>query len=106
MAKTYPFSVQKHAHDIEFYRNRLLNTMSDMESGEIPMDAEKYDQMYDFCHGELEELYEAMFDSRDGKVVYLSGKQIALAKEIVAWASNTRAGSLIKVGKTQYLQYC
>lgn len=46
MAKTYYFSVRKHAHDIEFYRNRLFNTMKDMESGEIPMDKKRYDRIY------------------------------------------------------------
>lgn len=106
MEKTYPFSVAKHAHDIEFYRNRLYNTMCDMESGEIPMDGKRYDRIYDFYHGELEELYEMMFNSRDGRVAYLTGKQIGLAKKIVHWASESRANSLIKTGKTRYLQYC
>ena len=106
MAKTYYFSVRKHAHDIEFYRNRLFNTMCDMENGTIPMDTKRYDRIYDFYHGELEELYEMMFASRDGITVQLTGKQIALAKRIVFWASEQRAGSLIRAGKTEYLQYC
>ena len=38
MAKLYPFSVQKHAHDIEFRKNRVWNTLRDMESGEVPWD--------------------------------------------------------------------
>lgn len=106
MAKTYPFSVQKHAHDIEFYRNRLFNTMCDMESGEIPMDTKRYDRIYDFYHGPLEELYEMMFTSRDGKTVQLTGKQIGLAKKIVVWASETRARSCIERGRLDLLQYC
>ncbi len=104
--KKYPFSIQKHAHSIEFYHNHLFNTMKAMENGEIPMDEVRHDQMYDFYHGELRELYEAMFDSRDGKIVYLTGKQIGLAKKIVIWASEQRANSLIRAGKTQYLRYC
>ena len=104
--KKYPFSIQKHAHDIEFYRNRLYNTMCDMESGEIPMDAERFDRIYDFYHNELEELYCAMFDSRDGRIVYLTGKQIGLAKRIVFWASEQRAKSCIESGKLDYLKYC
>lgn len=104
--KTYPFSVQKHAHSIEFYRNHILNTISDAESGEIQMDREKLDNLYAFAHGPLEELYEAMFNSRDGKIVYLTGKQIGLAKKIVFWASERRASSLISAGKLDYLQYC
>ena len=105
-AKTYPFSVQKHAHDIEYYHNHLYCLMRDMESGEIPMDSARYDRIFEFFYGELMELYEMMFNSRDGRVVYLTGKQIGLAKKIVIWASERRADSLIKSGKTEYLQYC
>lgn len=104
--KTYPFSVQKHAHDIELYRNHLYSTMRDMEDGEIAWDDKFVDWYEAFYYGDLQDLYEMMFSSRDGRVVYLTGKQIGLAKEIVTWASNRRAASLIKAGKTQYLQYC
>lgn len=104
--KTYPFSVQKYAHSIEFYYNRLYNVMAAMDSGEIPMDNDRYDRIYNLYYGDLMELYEAMFNSRDGRVVYLTGKQIGLAKKIVAWASEQRACSLIKSGKVEYLRYC
>lgn len=90
MSKTYPFSVRKHAHDIELYHNRLYNTMCDMQSGEIPMDAARYDKIHDMFYGPLMELYEMMFTSRDGVVVYLTGPQISLAKKIVFWAANYR----------------
>lgn len=40
--KSYPFSLQKHAHSIELYYNHVKNTLADMESGEIPMDAARY----------------------------------------------------------------
>lgn len=106
MEKKYPFSTAKHAHDIEFYRNRLFNTMYAMESGEIPMDAKRYDRIHDMYYGELEELYNAVcYNTRDGRISYLTGKQIGLAKKIVFWASEQRANSLIEAGKTQYLQY-
>lgn len=105
MEKKYPFSVEKHAHDIELYHNRLYNTMYEMEAGEIPMDREKYDKMSNLYYGELSELYEMMFNSRDGRVVYLTGKQIGLAKEIVAWAAEVRTDSLLKSAKGKYIQY-
>ena len=104
--KLYPFSVQKHAHDIELYRNRLFNTMHDMESGEIPMDAARYDRIYDFYYGQLEELYNMMWATRDGRIVYLTGEQISLAKRIVFWASEQRASSLVRAGKLDYIKYC
>lgn len=106
MEKIYPFSIAKHAHDIEYYYNHLYNVMRDMESGEIPMDNKRYDKISNLYYGDLRELYEMMFNSRDGRIVYLTGKQIGLAKKIVHWASESRANSLIKAGKTQYLQYC
>lgn len=104
--KTYPFSVRKHAHDIEFYRNRLFNTMHDMEMGEIPMDTKRYDRIYEMYYGDLEELYSMMFASRDGITVQLTGKQIGLAKKIVIWASETRAQSCIERGRLDLLKYC
>lgn len=104
--KTYPFSVAKHAHDIEYYHNHLFNTLSDMESGEIPMDAARYDKIHDMYYGPLMELYEMMFTSRDGRIVYLTGPQLALAKRIVFWASESRAQHVIESGKLRNLRYC
>ncbi len=104
--KLYPFSVAKHAHDIEYYHNHLYCTMRDMEDGDIPFDSERYDKMHDLYYGDLWELYAAMFDSSDGHLVYLTGKQIALAKKIVFWASDRRASHLVDAKKTEYLQYC
>lgn len=105
MEKKYPFSVEKHAHDIELYHNRLYNTLYEMEVGEIPMNREEYDRLSDLYYGELQGLYDMMFQSHDGRVVYLTGKQICLAKEIVAWAAEARANSLLKAGKGPYIQY-
>lgn len=103
--KTYPFSLG-HAHSIEFYYNHVKNTLADMESGEIPMDAERYDRLSDFLEEQLRPLYVEMFNSRDGRLVYLTGPQIGLAKKIVAWARDRRAACMIAAGKTDYLQYC
>lgn len=103
--KLYPFSVQKHAHDIEYRRNRLYCEMRDIETGEIEADAETLERIYEKYQA-VTELLEAVLSSRNGRVAYLTGAQIGLAKECVAWASNSRANNLIKAGKTQYLQYC
>ena len=105
MEKTYPFSLPKHAHDIEFYRNRLSCIMYDMESGEIPMDKARYDRIYDMYYGPLEDLMNAIYGSRS-PIAQLTGPQIGLAKEIVAWASETRAASCIKRGRFDLLKYC
>ncbi|MBP3653186.1 MAG: hypothetical protein J6J78_08990 [Clostridia bacterium] len=103
--KKYPFSVRKHAHDIEFRINRVWLEMHDMESGEIEWDEATYDKL-DKLHDDLLALRDSIMYNGDGYVAFLTGKEIGLAKETVAWASGTRANSLIKAGKTQYLQYC
>lgn len=101
--KKYPFSAAKHAHDIEFYHNRLFNTMCEMESGDIPMDKKKYEWMLD-VYDKVDELREQMCGC--APVVYLTGKQIGLAKQIVMWASEERASICIKNGRYDLLQYC
>lgn len=93
--KMYSFSVQKHAHDIHLYRNTLYSKMCDMENGDIDRDDDFIEWYNKFYFGDLEELYLKMFDSRDGRIVYLTGKQIALAKEIVLWAGNRRENALM-----------
>lgn len=103
--KTYPFSLSKHAHDIELYHNRLFNTMCDMESGEIPMDAARYNEIHDMYYGPLQDLMNAIYGSRS-PIAQLTGPQIGLAKEIVAWASETRAASCIERGRFDLLKYC
>ena len=50
MAKTYPFSAAKHAHDIVFYANRLFNTMAAMDANEIPYDADRYKRIEDMYY--------------------------------------------------------
>lgn len=103
--KKYPFSVQKHAHDIEYRKNKVWNTLRDMESGEIPWDDKEYDRLQDLLD-QLRGLLDVVQFGGNGYVVYLTGKQIGLAKECVAWASESRANSLIAAGKAQYLKYC
>lgn len=103
-SKKYPFSVQKHAHDIEFRMNRCWNILRDMEMGDAPWDDAKYDSI-DKLHDKLQSLLDSVMYNGDGRVAWLTGPEIALAKETVAWAQETRAATLIANGKTQYLQY-
>ena len=105
MAKTYPFSIAKHGHDIELYHNRLFNTMCDMENGEIPMDAARHNRIHDMYYGLLMELMEAINGSYS-PIAQLTGPQIGLAKKIVFWASETRANSCIERGRLDLVKYC
>ena len=88
-SRLYPFSTQKHAHDIEFALNRAHNTMHDMEMGEMPSTPKDYKAVCRHCD-ELEDLLSAVLDSRDGKICWLTGIQLSLAREIVAWAYQQR----------------
>lgn len=102
--KRYPFSAAKHAHDIEFYHNYLRNVAYDMESGEIPWDEARYDRITAMLDGDLLELqYEF---TGCPPVVYLTGKQIGLAKKIVAWASEKRCATCIEHGRYDLIKYC
>lgn len=104
--KRYPFSAAKHAHDIEFYHNRLWLTAREMECGEIPMDKARYERITKMLDGDLRELQNAMSGACCCPVIYLTGKQIGLAKKIVAWASETRAQTCIKNGRYDLVKYC
>lgn len=104
--KRYPFSAAKHAHDIEFYANRLWLTMRAMEDGETPMDVARYNRINDMYYGPLNDLRQAFCGAACCPVIYLTGKQIALAKKIVIWASNTRAETCIANGRSDLVKYC
>lgn len=91
--KLYPFSLQKHAHDVDFARNRAKNIKSDIESGELKATDAEYD---DVCIkiDKLTDLLLAVTDSRDGRVAWITGEQMGLAKEMIAWADCERAARM------------
>ena len=89
--KLYPFSTTKHAHDIEYRRNRAFIEMREWEEDLTRKDEDTYDKLCKL-HDDLTELLEAVLYNGNGRVCYLTGKQIGLAKECVMWAANRRAG--------------
>ena len=97
MQKRYPFSVHKHAHDIEFRRNRVKNTIDACHMGEIFYTSENLQKLY-VLEEKLTDLLLAVM-SGNGIVCYLTGEQIALAKESVLWANETRAETQRKKGR-------
>jgi hypothetical protein len=110
--KTYPFSTAKHAHDIEFFRNRLLNRMGDMECGfdsegnDVAWDKDAYEAMEKVLYSPVFESINRKMYGACGRPIWLTGKEIGMAKEIVAWASNTRAATCVKNGRYDLLKYC
>lgn len=101
--KRYPFNIQKNVHSIEYWRNRVFCEMREAEMDvNVPLaECERLEHLHD----DLTELLEAALDSRDGRIAYLTGPQIGLAKECVVWADNQRAASLVAAGKSEYLKY-
>ncbi len=99
--KMYPFSFQKHGHDIEFRINRLYLTIRDMEDHETPWDEAAYDQMV----SEKENLEEVL-GYCDGPVSFIPGRLYGTVKDAIFWAGNTRAETAIEHGRYQDLMYC
>lgn len=102
MGKQYPFSVQKHGHDIEYFANHVYVTMREMEDGETPMNKRLYDWLVDMHENKLRDLRCAIMDTSDGRVAWLTGQQLMLANRAVAWAGEARArkAGLRQVSKT------
>lgn len=74
MANLYPISV-KHFHDVEFYRNRLKNN------------GEEHTEHFKLVN----ELFETIQNRSSYNHALVTGPQIALFKEITAWASTERS---------------
>ena len=84
--KRYPFNLQKHAHDIEFRRNRAKNELYTKQMNGVLKDGEeeKYEQL-------IEDLGNITLYFPDNKgIIWLTGKEYGLANESVGWAESMR----------------
>ena len=88
--KLYPFSLTKHAHDIEFRYNRLKNLECDYFAGEIELTNAEFNKMEE----ELElvtKAYETILNTfSDGRIVWVDGETLGILKECVLWAETER----------------
>lgn len=100
-AKLYPFSARKHAHDIEFRRNRCANELDDLLNGiglettrtKFRTHLERVEAL-DKMQADLTDLLAAVLGSMDDRqVAWLTGPQLALAKETALWAAEQRGVS-------------
>ena len=91
--KLYPFSTAKHAHDIEYRMNRVKNELCDYFEGEIELSDAEFEKLCELEEA-LTDLLLSVMNSADGRVCYLTGKQIGLAKECVFWAESRRASAI------------
>ena len=84
--KKYPFNLAKHAHDLEFRRNRAKNELYDKQMNGTLKDGEeeRYEKL-------IEDLGNITLYFPDGKgIIWLAGKEYGLAKESVCWAESMR----------------
>ena len=87
--KLYPTTL-KHAHDVEFRRNRAKNELSDNYTNNGAMTEAEINEA-EILIDRLGELLEQLMNSRDGRIAYIEGKYIPLYRETQAWAANARA---------------
>lgn len=88
--KLYPFNAQKHAHDIEFRKNRCYNERLEMVLEVSNFDQKLYDKL-DEMECLLSDLLCAIIGTQDCRgIAWLTGKQWALAQESVLWATSMR----------------
>ena len=83
MAKTYPFNMTKHQHDIFFRYNRAKNEYDDKCYNNTITTKEI--AQYEVLIGRLSSLLEI-----GTGIVWLTGKEYGLAQETVAWADCIR----------------
>ncbi len=80
--KKYPFSARKHAHDIDFRRDRCFNEICKLEI------ACKDTRKHRILLEQLDTLRNMLVG--DIGVVWLTGEQYALAQDCVRWAVENR----------------
>ena len=85
--KRYPFSFRKHAHDLEYRRNRAMCEYWELDR-EDASDTPKGKALECLIERLTEILY---YRPNSEGIVWLTGKEIGLAKESVIWADNARA---------------
>ena len=83
--KLYPFSNSR-MHDIEFLRNRLKNTVSDIENMAKNATESDIERLYTKIDG----LTDILCADSDGRVYWLTGKQYGMAQEASHWAQAQR----------------
>lgn len=75
--KLYPFSVQKHAHSIEFYYNHVKNTLYDMESGETAMEVKETEKSFIFHLAE----FKSRYSGAHIETLFRNSKRVVIRKD-------------------------
>lgn len=80
--KRYPFNAHQNAHHIELYRNVLYCKV---------LDDEATTEEEALFHRLTDLICTIQSTTRDGRISFLLGNEIGLAKEAILWADNYRA---------------
>ena len=81
--KLYPFSMRKHAHDLEYRRNRLTNVLS-LENT-LSLEEEAFMNAEREMLGHILTMYQNPYC-----IVFLNGREYQVAINAVGWAESNR----------------
>ena len=98
--KLYPFSTEKNQHNFMLVANICYNTMSDMQTGEIPFDKAEYLRLDD-----LKEKADKYF-CYPLPVAWVTWEDLKEMKELAAMAVNHRMDACERAGRYDLLKYC
>ena len=93
--KLYPFSMSKHAHDLELARNLLFNHY--IHGGNVS------DKMRLWAEDRREKLGNILLKS-NGYVAWLTGKELQLANKAMAWAISFRIAANDEVKRERIIK--
>jgi hypothetical protein len=100
LKKLYPFSTMKNQHNFELIHNICMNTMYDMDAGEIPYDNEEYNRLWD-----MKEKSEEFF-CLPLPVAWLPWEKHQEAKKLANMAIMHRQDACIANGRPDLVTYC
>ena len=88
------FNAKKYAESITRYYDEVRETLHKMDWGQLPKERETYEMLKGLLNNELAALVAAIFDAEwDGRDVYVTPGELALADKVLAWATAQYASS-------------
>lgn len=100
MVKLYPFSTMKNQHNFDLIHNICMNTMYDMDMGDIPFDKEEYDRLES-----LKDRSERYF-CEPLPVAWVPWDQWQDMRELANMAIMHRQDACIAAGRPELVAYC
>ena len=84
------FNAKKYAESITRYYDEVRETggIDRVVEGQLPKERETYEMLKGLLNNELAALVAAIFDAEwDGRDVYVTSGELALADKVLAWAT-------------------